>query len=172
MNAIGVLRIEAARTLYFDPYTQNRASGCFVLIDATTNATVGAGMILAAVVAEGTQRRTAIELKHDRVTPVERIARYRHSGETVSLGARPELAWLLERKLFDRGCAVTVVEGASEETLNALEGAGLLMLLVSSSAPDWDLPEEDDAAASFVVSTLEETGVLLPAESLTGGEGI
>jgi len=172
MNAIGVLRIEAARPVYFDPYTQNRASGCFVLIDATTNATVGAGMILAAVVAEGAQRRTAIEIKHDRVTPVERIARYRHSGEIVSLGARPELAWLVERKLFDRGCAVTVAEGVSEETLNALEGAGLLVLLVSNNAPDWDLPEEDDAAASFVVSTLEETGILLPAESLTGGEGI
>jgi hypothetical protein len=47
-----------------------------------------------------------------------------------------------------------------------------LVLLVSNSAPDWDLPEEDDAAAGFVVSMLEETGVLLPAESLTGGEGI
>jgi sulfate adenylyltransferase subunit 1 len=172
MNAIGVLRIEASRPLYFDPYTQNRSSGCFVLIDATTNATVGAGMILAAVVAEGAQRRAAIEVKHDRVTPVERIARYRHNGETVSLGARPELAWLVERKVFDRGCAVTVAEAVSEETLNALEGAGLLVLLVSNNAPDWDLPEEDDAAASFVVSTLEETGVLLPAESLTGGEGI
>jgi sulfate adenylyltransferase large subunit len=172
MNAIGVLRIETARPLYFDSYTQNRASGCFVLIDATTNATAGAGMILSAVVAEGAQRRQAIEIKHDRVTPVERIARYRHNGETVSLGGRPELARLLERKLFDRGCAVTVAEGASEETLNALEEAGLLVLLVSNNAPDWDLPGDDDAAAHFVVSTLEETGVLLPAESLTGGEGI
>jgi len=64
------------------------------------------------------------------------------------------------------------VESASEETISALENAGLLVLLVSGEAPDWDLPENDDAAASFVVSTLEETGVLLPAESLTGGEGI
>jgi hypothetical protein len=47
-----------------------------------------------------------------------------------------------------------------------------LVLLVSNDTADWDLPEEDDAAASFLVSTLEETGVLLPAESLTGGEGI
>ena len=172
LNGIGVLRIQTARPIYFDQYTQNRGTGCFVLIDVATNATVGAGMILAAVAAEGVQPRAAIEIKHDRVSPAERIARYRHGGETVSLGARMELAWLIERKLFDRGCAVAVVESASEETISALENAGLLVLLVSGEAPDWDLPENDDAAASFVVSTLEETGVLLPAESLTGGEGI
>jgi len=172
MNGIGVLRIQTARPVYFDPYTQNRASGSFVLIDPVTNATVGAGMILTAVVAEGVQRRTAIEIKHERVTPAERIARYRHSGEIVSLGARPDLAALVERRLFDRGCAVTVVENASEETLGALAAAGLLVLLVSEDAADWDLPEAHDAAAGFIVSTLEESGILLPAESLTGGEGI
>ena len=49
MNAIGVVRIETSRPLYFDPYAQNRATGSFILIDPDTNATVGAGMILAPV---------------------------------------------------------------------------------------------------------------------------
>ena len=172
MNAIGVLRIETTRPIYFDGYTQNRGTGCFILIDPETNATVGAGMLLAPVVHEGPRRQLAIEVKHDRVTPVERIARYRHGGEIISLGSRTELAWLLERKLFDRGCAVTVAQRTSQETLDALERAGLLVLLLSGQAPDWDLPEDDDRAVSFVVSMLEESGVLLPAESLTGGEGI
>jgi sulfate adenylyltransferase large subunit len=172
MNAIGMLRIETTRPIYFDSYSHNRASGSFILIDPESNATVGAGMIVAAVVAEPSARRTAIEIKHDRVTPVERIARYRHGGELVSLGSRTELAWLLERKLFDRGCAVTVARHASEETLEALDRAGLLVLLLSSKAPDWNLPEDDDEAVNFVVTALEESGVLLPEESLTGGEGI
>jgi sulfate adenylyltransferase large subunit len=173
MNGIGVLRIETSRPIYFDAYSQNRATGSVILIDPETNATVGAGMILAPVLVERDRSQTAtLDLRHERVTPVERIARYRHGGDTVSLGDRRALAWLLERKLFDRGCAVTVIEHASPETLVALEQAGLLVLLVSNKAPDWTLPKDDSEAASFVIASLEETEILLRNESLTGGEGI
>jgi sulfate adenylyltransferase subunit 1 len=173
MNAIGVLRIETSRPIYFDPYLQNRATGSLILIDAETNATVGAGMILGSVTLERDRpKAAALDLKHERVTPVERIARYRHGGDTISLGDRKALARLVERRLFDRGCNVTVVERASAETLGTLEHAGLLVLLVSDKAPDWNLPADDAEAANFVISTLEETEILLRKESLTGGEGI
>ena len=110
MNGIGVLRIETSRPIYFDAYTQNRSTGSVILIDPETNATVGAGMILAPVVVERDRPKgVVLDLRQERVTPVERIARYRHGGETVSLGDRRSLAWLLERRLFDRGCAVTAV---------------------------------------------------------------
>jgi sulfate adenylyltransferase subunit 1 len=173
MNGIGVLRIETSRPIYFDAYTQNRATGSVILIDPETNATVGAGMILAPVIVERDRSKiSSLDLRHERVTPVERMARYRHGGETVSLGDRKALAWLLERKLFDRGCAVTVIEHASPEALAALEQAGLLVLLISGKAPEWDLPQDDSEAAEFVIASLEETEVLLRNESLTGGEGI
>jgi len=173
MNGIGVLRIETSRPIYFDAYTQNRATGSLILIDPETNATVGAGMILAPVIVERDRSKSAtLDLRHERVTPVERIARYRHGGETVSLGDRKSLAWLLERNLFDRGCAVTVIEHAPPETLAALEQAGLLVLLVSSKKPNWDLPRDDSEAADFVVASLEASEILLGTESLTGGEGI
>ena len=45
MNQIGVVEIDAMRPLYFDPYRTNRRTGCLVLIDPKTNATVAAGMI-------------------------------------------------------------------------------------------------------------------------------
>jgi sulfate adenylyltransferase large subunit len=51
MNEVGVVRISTSRPLFFDPYTENRITGSFVLIDRKTNATAGAGMILGA--AEG-----------------------------------------------------------------------------------------------------------------------
>jgi sulfate adenylyltransferase subunit 1 len=173
MNGIGVLRIETGRPVYFDAYTHDRATGSFILIDPVTNATVGGGMILVSVASErGRPRAAVIEMKQDRVTPIERIARYRHEGATASLGARTHLAWMLERRLFERGCAATIVERASEETIGALEHAGLLVLLLSGGAPDWDLPNEDEAAADFVIARLEESGVLLPEETLMGGEGI
>ncbi len=173
MNGIGVLRIETSRPIYFDAYTQNRATGSLILIDPETNATVGAGMILAPVIVERDRSKVvALDVRHERVTPVERIARYRHGGDTVALGDRKTLAWLLERKLFDRGCAVTVIEHASAETLAALEQAGLLVLLVSSKSAHWDLPRDDSDAADFVIASLEEAEILLRNESLTGGEGI
>jgi sulfate adenylyltransferase subunit 1 len=173
MNAIGVLRIETSRPIYFDAYAQNRATGSLILIDPETNATVGAGMILAPVIIERDRLKAATQdLKHERVTPVERIVRYRHGGETVSLGDRKAVAWLVERKLFDRGCSVAVVERPSAETLAALEHAGVLVLLVSDKAADWSLPADDAEAAIFVITTLEETEILLRKELLTGGEGI
>ncbi len=167
MNAIGVLRIEATRPVYFDPYTENRASGSFILIDPSTNATVGAGMILSGVAAERA-RTLSISAKHDRVLPAERLARYGHSAATVSLGPRMQLAWLLERKLFDRGCAVMISDNPALDASDS----GLLVLLVSASAPDRDLPEDDVEASEQVIATLELSGVLLPREELTGGEGI
>jgi len=173
MNGIGVLRIETSRPIYFDAYTSNRATGSLILIDPETNATVGAGMILTPVIVERDRSKiTALDIRHERVTPAERIARYRHGGETVSVGGRKALAWLLERSLFDRGCAVTVIEHAAPETLAAVEQAGVLTLLVSNKPPDWDLPRDDSAAADFVIAALEDAEILLRNESLTGGEGI
>jgi hypothetical protein len=67
---------------------------------------------------------------------------------------------------------VTVIEHASPQTLEAMEQAGLLVLLVSSKAADWDLPRDDSEAADRVIASLEEVEILLRNESLTGGEGI
>src|SRR5713226_9023779 len=45
MNEIGSVEVETHVPLFFDPYSSNRTTGSFILIDAVTNATVGAGMI-------------------------------------------------------------------------------------------------------------------------------
>ncbi len=173
LNEIGVLRIETSRPIYFDPYTRNRSTGGFILIDPETNATVAAGMILAPVAPEKSRlQREAVTLKAHRVTPAERIGRYRHTGAVIRLGPRPDLAVAFERRLFDRGCSVTVADRAADETLEALERAGLLVLLISDSPADWELPADDAKAVNFMVARLEEAGVLLPEEALTGGEGI
>ena len=46
LNEIGTLTVTASQPLVFDPYTENRTTGSFVLIDPATNFTAGAGMIL------------------------------------------------------------------------------------------------------------------------------
>jgi sulfate adenylyltransferase large subunit len=48
LNEIGVAYLELDRPISFDPYRQNRDTGSFILIDRFTNATVAAGIIIAA----------------------------------------------------------------------------------------------------------------------------
>ncbi|HEV3181554.1 MAG TPA: sulfate adenylyltransferase subunit CysN [Steroidobacteraceae bacterium] len=45
LNDIGVCELELDRAIPFEPYTENRALGGFILIDRLTNNTVGAGLI-------------------------------------------------------------------------------------------------------------------------------
>ena len=46
MNEIGKIKIRTTKPLYFDSYRRNRITGSIILIDESTNNTVGAGMIV------------------------------------------------------------------------------------------------------------------------------
>ena len=48
MNDIARVTLKLAQPLAIDPYAANRATGAFIVIDESTNNTVGAGMIVAA----------------------------------------------------------------------------------------------------------------------------
>ena len=50
LNDIGRVRLRTNVPLAFDPYTSNRRTGSFILIDEASNETVGAGLIAALVV--------------------------------------------------------------------------------------------------------------------------
>ena len=45
MNDIARLTLKLGQPIFPDPYADNRATGAFILIDESTNNTVGAGMI-------------------------------------------------------------------------------------------------------------------------------
>jgi bifunctional enzyme CysN/CysC len=45
LNDIGRVRLRTSAPLVFDPYASNRRTGSFILIDESSNGTVGAGMI-------------------------------------------------------------------------------------------------------------------------------
>jgi sulfate adenylyltransferase subunit 1 (EFTu-like GTPase family) len=44
-NDIGRVRLRTVRPLFADPYARNRLTGAFIVIDETTNNTVGLGLI-------------------------------------------------------------------------------------------------------------------------------
>jgi sulfate adenylyltransferase subunit 1 (EFTu-like GTPase family) len=46
LNEIGRVRLRLSTPLFVDEYRRNRATGSFILIDESTNDTVGAGMVL------------------------------------------------------------------------------------------------------------------------------
>jgi len=45
-NDVGRISLRTTAPFMFDAYTKNRETGSFILIDESTNITVGAGMIL------------------------------------------------------------------------------------------------------------------------------
>jgi sulfate adenylyltransferase large subunit len=164
LNAIGVVRIETAQPLYLDSYEANRSTGSFILIDPVSNATAGAGMIRRAIEPAGSHASAP-------VTPHERALRYGHCAAIVKTGNRREVARALERRLFDHGCAVTIVPpGASHSTVTALLDAGLLVLI--EGRPEVLLPPAAEEAAEALFRHLERARVLTQADSLVGGEGI
>jgi bifunctional enzyme CysN/CysC len=46
LNEIGRVSLRTTQPLFFDEYRRNRATGSFILVDESSNTTVGAGMIL------------------------------------------------------------------------------------------------------------------------------
>jgi sulfate adenylyltransferase subunit 1 len=62
LNEIGLVDMQVAEKLHFDPYRENRQTGAFIIIDRISNITVGAGMICSEIEAEHYQ---ASELERD-----------------------------------------------------------------------------------------------------------
>jgi len=113
LNEIGKVRVSLDASIALDGYAQNRTTGAFIVIDRLTNGTVGAGMIIADPVAHGAGGNHGT-LAH--VSTEERATRFGQQPATVlfsglSGAGKSTLAYAVERKLFDMGRAVYVLDG-------------------------------------------------------------
>ena len=124
LNEIGRVVIELSRPMAFDPYTRNRGTGAFIVIDKLTNSTVGAGMILDRDPDSAASRRreiaekrgTEIKVHQSLISSEERAARLQHKPATVWLtgltgSGKSAVAYALERRLFDEGKSAMVLDG-------------------------------------------------------------
>ncbi|MDH4099750.1 MAG: sulfate adenylyltransferase subunit CysN [Nitrospirota bacterium] len=124
MNEVGRCRVSLERAIPYDSYKKNKSTGAFVIIDRLTFNTIGAGMIVDRLTAADEssgfwETEVSRDLSHQecRVSAEERKGRFGHSPLTILLTGRPgcgktSLACALERRLFDGGSAVTVLDGA------------------------------------------------------------
>ena len=114
LNEIGKVRIALDSAIALDGYESNRTTGAFIVIDRLTNGTVGAGMIIAPPVVPHGGAGSHGKLAH--VGTEERAARFGQQPATVlfsglSGAGKSTLAYAVERKLFDMGRAVYVLDG-------------------------------------------------------------
>ncbi|MBD9482412.1 sulfate adenylyltransferase subunit CysN [Pseudomonas sp. PDM14] len=113
LNEIGKVKVALDAPIALDGYAHNRTTGAFIVIDRLTNGTVGAGMIIAEPVGAGGSTHHG-ELAH--VSTEERAVRFGQQPATVlfsglSGAGKSTLAYAVERKLFDMGRAVYVLDG-------------------------------------------------------------
>ena len=126
LNELGRIVVRCMRPVASDAYADNRATGAFILIDALTNDTVAAGTVVESASGEGAREAPA---EAQPISSEERRARLGHRAAVV-LADDGRAAATLERFLFDRGCAVTVVRSA--EAALACAAAGLVVIVASS----------------------------------------
>ncbi len=111
LNDIGVCNIATDQPLVFDAYAANHCTGAFILIDRTTHATAGAGMI-----DFGLRRANNIHPQSHSIGKAERAA---------ALGQKPQILWftglsgsgkstiadLVEKDLHRRGIHSVLLDG-------------------------------------------------------------
>jgi sulfate adenylyltransferase subunit 1 len=144
MNDIAAVEFEASSPLFFDPYDRNRTTGSFILIDAISNATVGAAMIqrdLSAKTggppAQGTGSEVLWQMP---VATADRYARHGHQPAVILVEGRARLAEYLESALFAEGFEVLLVSAPDapadhlETLLRMSRLAGLVVILSVESA--------------------------------------
>jgi len=122
INDIASVEFEAHVPLFFDPYSSNRVTGSFILIDTISNATLGAGMIqedLSDRPGQKARKATSFKIAQDHVRREERYERRGHYPATFLLENQPALASRLERALFDQGVLALHIHGdeASPNTI-------------------------------------------------------
>jgi len=156
LNEIASCTVSVNAPVVFDPYKQNKGTGAFIIIDRLSNVTVGAGMI--------TGESDNEDLSH--VSADERAARFSQKAIAIALTGSnsQDIAYQLERKLFDTGHATTVLEEqtANNELLIAsIKKAGLICLSVNNQSDSADISIDcDKQSIDEIYTALKEQQII------------
>jgi len=151
LNEIGVCTVSVNAPVVFDAYTRSKGTGSFIIIDRLTNVTVGAGMI--------SGHSSDSELSD--VSAEERAARFGQKAVAIALtGTQGEqLAYQLERKLFDSGHAATVLTADLiniDEAIAVVKHAGLICLCTTSTPCEISFDTDKDSLEQIYLALKEQ----------------
>jgi bifunctional enzyme CysN/CysC len=124
LNEIGRVVLTTNKPLFFDAYRKNKSTGSFVLIDPVTNNTVAVGMIMDHLSADdlpsriSDQDRERIREGLGLISTEAYRKRYNQRGATLWItglhgSGKNEMAFSLEKQLFEMGATVVLLDGSS-----------------------------------------------------------
>ena len=124
LNEIGRVVLTSNKPLLFDSYKKNKQTGSFILIDPITNNTSAVGMIIEKLNNKDLPsrineiNRELAQEGRSLISNKEREERFGQKGQTLWItglagSGKKELAYILERRLFDEGKTVVVFDGSS-----------------------------------------------------------
>ena len=172
MNEIGAATVRFSRPMAIEPYTRNRSTGAFILIDPQTNKTVAAGMVSEALGQDALRADIGL-VDAGPVTADERAARWGHRGGVLALRGPAALIDQVERSLFVAGTVTIRAQGAEQAAL--LGQNGILALSAEPSDEEFLLARVNDqvieiaaddpvAVSASVERLLRSTGILVAPE--------
>jgi bifunctional enzyme CysN/CysC len=124
LNEIGRVILTTSKPIFFDPYKKNRQTGSFILIDPVTHNTCAVGMIIDRLDGKNLMSRITdvdkakIAQGKALIQQNEYRKKYNQKGETLWISGlhgsgKNELAFSLEKKLFDEGAIAVLIDGSS-----------------------------------------------------------
>jgi len=115
-NQIGRAHLHCHQNLSYDPYSKNRITGSFLLVDPVTHQTVGAGLIRDSLQRPPMKQEVHVYPESGWIAPEERAERLRQRACVLWLtglsgSGKSTLSRTLERRLFDLGYSVFCLDG-------------------------------------------------------------
>lgn len=156
LNEIASCHVSVNAPVVFDPYQKSKGTGSFIIIDRLSNVTVGAGMISG----------STDDSDFSQVTPEEHSARFGQKAVAIGLAGTNcnDVAYQLERKLFDSGHAATILEnqdGSKEKYIEIIKHAGLIALCPDDSSSTLDIKfDSDKNSVDQILSALKKNNII------------
>ncbi len=125
LNEIGRTVITTVKPIFFDPYSKNKSTGSFVLIDPVTHNTCAVGMIIDKLSSDELTNKISLDEYRNQIDAgeclipsVERTKKLGQKGATLWItglhgSGKNELAYLLEKQLFDMGATAVLLDGST-----------------------------------------------------------
>lgn len=124
LNEIGRVVITTSKPIFFDPYKKNRQTGSFILIDPITHNTCAVGMIIDRLDSKSLSSRIT-DIDKEKIAMGKSLIqlgdyqkKYNQKGETIWISGlhgsgKNELAFSLEKRLFEDGAIAVLIDGSS-----------------------------------------------------------